>query len=78
MEPLLEADDFDNAHSIASDSGYEEIPCSTASLRTSVFAYEEENGRTYHAFHAGKYHVPNDEGERERMDIHYHALRLSI
>jgi ubiquinone/menaquinone biosynthesis C-methylase UbiE len=22
--------------------------------------------------------MPNDEGEKERMDIHYHALRLSI
>lgn len=50
------------------DSGYNEEQMSTQSATSSIFAYEEENGRTYHAYRAGKYVMPNDEGEQERMD----------
>ncbi|KAI1612920.1 S-adenosyl-L-methionine-dependent methyltransferase [Exophiala viscosa] len=75
MDHAIEAED---SRSDAGDSGYSDTLVSTESLRTSVYAYEEENGRTYHAYHAGKYHVPNDAGEQERMDLHYHAMRLSI
>lgn len=50
------------------DSGYDEELMSTASVTSSIFAYQEENGRTYHAYRAGKYVIPNDEGEQERMD----------
>lgn len=50
------------------DSGYNEELMSTTSVTSSIFAYEEENGRTYHAYKAGKYVMPNDEGEQERMD----------
>lgn len=64
------ADDMDG-----SDSGYDETFCSTESVRSSVYAYETQHGRTYHAFHAGKYMLPNDQGEQERMNLHYHALR---
>ena len=78
MEPVVEAADSSDTRSISGDSGYADTDCSTESLRSSVFAYEEEHGRTYHAFHAGKYVVPYDEGEQERMDLHYHSMRLSI
>lgn len=61
-----------------SDSGFSEAALSTASLRSSIFDYEEEYGRSYHAFRAGKYVMPNDEGEQERMDLHYHSLRLVL
>ncbi|KAH8778921.1 S-adenosyl-L-methionine-dependent methyltransferase [Hyaloscypha finlandica] len=40
---------------------------STASLSSSILAYEVEHGRSYHAYNAGKYVLPNDE---------YHALRI--
>ena len=50
------------------DSGYDEKTLSTASLASSIYAYEIENGRSYHAYKAGKYIWPNDEGEQERMD----------
>jgi hypothetical protein len=51
-----------------SDSGYDEKSLSTASIASSIYDYEQENGRTYHAYNAGKYALPNDEGEQERMD----------
>lgn len=49
---------------------------STASIRGSIYNYEERYGRTYHAYGRGQYSFPNDEGELDRMDIHYHSLRL--
>lgn len=66
---------FDNSDA---DSGYGDEAISTQSLRSSIFDYEQENGRSYHAYKAGKYVMPNDDREQERMDIHYHALRLTF
>jgi hypothetical protein len=37
---------------------------STGSLSSSIFNYEYENGRTYHAFRDGKYIMPNDDKEQ--------------
>ena len=73
IEPVDLSSDFSD-----SDSGFGEPALSTASLASSIFDYEEEYGRSYHAFRRGKYVMPNDEREQERMDIHYHSLRLSM
>jgi cyclopropane fatty-acyl-phospholipid synthase-like methyltransferase len=78
MATSIEADAINDTTSDAGDSTFSETLTDTTSLRSSIYAYEVDNGRTYHSFHAGKYHMPNDEGERDRMDLHYHALRLSI
>jgi len=43
MDHAIEAED---SRSDAGDSGYSDTLVSTESLRTSVYAYEEENGRT--------------------------------
>jgi hypothetical protein len=46
------------------DSGYGgRSELSTTSLASSVFNYDEENGRSYHRFHRGKYVLPNDKAE---------------
>ncbi|KAG8531650.1 uncharacterized protein KY384_003281 [Bacidia gigantensis] len=50
----------------------------TASLSSSITAYQYEHGRRYHANHAVNYDLPNDENEQERMDLQYHALRLAF
>lgn len=49
-----------------SDSGYDENALSTASITSSIAEFEQENGRTYHK--TGKYVMPNDEAEQQRMD----------
>lgn len=50
---------------------------STASVRESIYNYEEQYGRTYHAFRRDLlYSFPNDEPEQDRMDLHYHCLRM--
>ncbi|KMP05351.1 methyltransferase [Coccidioides immitis RMSCC 2394] len=46
------------------------------SLTESVFDYEYENGRRYHAYHAGEYPLPNDEKEQDRLDMQHHLYTL--
>jgi hypothetical protein len=51
-----------------SDEDYQSgAESSTNSLSSTVFAYEYENGRRYHAYRAGTYALPNDETEQERF-----------
>ncbi|KAK4142220.1 S-adenosyl-L-methionine-dependent methyltransferase [Dichotomopilus funicola] len=52
--------------------------CSLTSLRSSILAYEQENGRTYHAMSAGKYLFPNDDAEIERLDLQHHIFKLML
>jgi len=59
-----------------SDSAYgDEISTFTASITSSITNYQEIHGRRYHAYQQGRYTLPNDEQESERLDIH-HALIL--
>ena len=58
--------------------GDDDIESSTASLRSSIYAHVYENGRRYHSFRAGKYVLPNDETEQERLDLSHHTFRLSL
>jgi len=66
----------------AGDSGYEDDisgwGSETTSVGSSVFNYEYENGRRYHAFRAGQYAIPNDEVEQDRLDMMHHVYSLSL
>ncbi|ESU14203.1 hypothetical protein FGSG_13239 [Fusarium graminearum PH-1] len=44
-----------------------DILSSTTSISSSILDYRRENGRTYHAYKDGKYALPNDEAENERL-----------
>ncbi|ORX94668.1 S-adenosyl-L-methionine-dependent methyltransferase [Clohesyomyces aquaticus] len=48
------------------------------SVTDSVYDYKYENGRRYHAYSEGKYPVPNDEVEKDRLDLQHHAFRLTL
>ncbi|ETI24408.1 hypothetical protein G647_03777 [Cladophialophora carrionii CBS 160.54] len=71
-------DDGDDSDVNEADSGYWAREESTRSVTASVYDYERLHNRTYHAFHSGKYLMPNDETERLRMDITYHAFRYAL
>ncbi|TEA22184.1 Secondary metabolism regulator LAE1 [Colletotrichum sidae] len=47
---------------------------STTSLGQSVLEYREENGRTYHAYKEGKYYIPNDAREIDRLDLQHNLF----
>lgn len=51
---------------------------STNPLERSVYEYEYENGRRYHAYRAGKYFLPNDEEEQERLNFAHHSWTLFL
>ncbi|EGU82978.1 hypothetical protein FOXB_06531 [Fusarium oxysporum f. sp. conglutinans Fo5176] len=50
----------------------------TASVSESIFNYRCENGRTYHAYKDGKYVLPNDERENERLDLQHNLFLLTF
>lgn len=50
---------------------------STTSIGSSILKNRTENGRTYHSYKAGKYILPNDEGENSRLDLQHHIYSLA-
>lgn len=50
----------------------------SASVTSSIMSYRYENGRRYHAYRDGKYLLPNDEAEQDRLDLHHHIFRLML
>ncbi|KAK1758892.1 S-adenosyl-L-methionine-dependent methyltransferase [Echria macrotheca] len=47
------------------------------SLASSVLQFRRENGRTYHAYGEGKYFMPNDEIETNRLDLQHNLCLLT-
>ena len=43
-----------------------------------IYKYVYENGRTYHAFREGAYPLPNDEIERDRLDLLHHIFKMTL
>ena len=40
--------------------------------------YKYENGRRYHAYREGHYHLPNDEDEQDRLDLQHHIFKIAL
>ncbi|KAF4121466.1 to methyltransferase, partial [Geosmithia morbida] len=64
--------DTDSAYGTEAGSAY------TGSMTSSVFRYKYENGRRYHAYREGKYVLPNDDAEQERLNLQHHIWRLIL
>ncbi|KAM3088535.1 hypothetical protein ACMFMG_000172 [Clarireedia jacksonii] len=75
--PELEIDS-QGASSDTDSSMGDSTMSSTVSLRESIMQFVEENGRTYHAYNSGKYILPNDDAEQERLDLQHHLFSLSF
>ncbi|KAN0088992.1 S-adenosyl-L-methionine-dependent methyltransferase [Hyaloscypha variabilis] len=61
----------DNDSAIGEDS-----LSSTASIASSIFKFRVENGRTYNGYGDRTYFMPNDEIERDRLDLQHHLFQL--
>ncbi|KAM6529642.1 hypothetical protein FALCPG4_007772 [Fusarium falciforme] len=74
-QPLApdEHSDNDQDSSIGDDAA-----SSTQSLTSSILEYRKENGRTYHAYKDGKYSLPNDDIENERLDLQHELFRRTF
>ncbi|OCK81962.1 S-adenosyl-L-methionine-dependent methyltransferase [Lepidopterella palustris CBS 459.81] len=55
----------------------DDVSLLTMSVTSSVYNYRYEHGRRYHAYSEGKYLVPNDEPEKDRLDLQHHTFRLT-
>ncbi|KPM41899.1 hypothetical protein AK830_g4628 [Neonectria ditissima] len=70
-----EDEDQSDADSALGDEG----ASSTASITSSILEYRTIHGRTYHSDrHPTEYFTPNDEQQRESVDISHHSLTLLI
>ncbi|KAF2642299.1 S-adenosyl-L-methionine-dependent methyltransferase [Massarina eburnea CBS 473.64] len=69
--PEVDSDDRDSAIG-DNQSSY------TVSATSSVYKFKYENGRRYHAYSEGKYPIPNDEVEADRLDLQHQAFRLTL
>ncbi|KAF7961045.1 hypothetical protein EAE96_000713 [Botrytis aclada] len=75
--PELEVDSIQSSNNSDADSAMgDSFISSTASIRESVYEYVKENGRSYHAYNSGKYILPNDDAEQERLDLQHHLFSL--
>ncbi|KAF6785947.1 methyltransferase domain-containing protein [Colletotrichum sojae] len=75
-EVVVEADD--DGDDSSSDLGTRSVASSTTSVASSIFDYRVENGRTYHRYKDGKYNLPNDEKEAERLDLQHNLFLLTF
>ncbi|EXL90215.1 S-adenosyl-L-methionine-dependent methyltransferase [Fusarium oxysporum II5] len=74
-EPIVAPDE--DANDQDSSLGDDAIS-STASLSSSILDYRQENGRTYHRYKDGKYHLPNDDRENDRLDLQHNLFLLTF
>ncbi|KAK7428044.1 hypothetical protein QQZ08_005476 [Neonectria magnoliae] len=77
---LIPAQDPEDEEQTDGDSALgDEGASSTASITSSILEYRTIQGRTYHSDrHPTEYFTPNDEQQRESVDINHHSLMLLI
>ncbi|KAI2467938.1 S-adenosyl-L-methionine-dependent methyltransferase [Annulohypoxylon bovei var. microspora] len=74
--PSVPSVDNDSDTETRSISG--SIRSSTMSLDSSLCHFVEEHGRTYHRYKEGRYFLPNDAAEQERLDLQHQLFTLAI
>jgi len=76
----LEVDSNPSLASSDTDSAITNIHTlsSTQSARSSIFDFVEEEGRTFHKYKEGKYVLPNDGQEQDRLDLQHHLLLVLL
>ncbi|KAG4026103.1 hypothetical protein MFRU_045g00480 [Monilinia fructicola] len=74
----IEVDDNDALENDSAFGGPAASHTSKTSLTSGITRYREENGRRYHAYRDGKYLMPNDDDEQDRMDLLHHVFNLVL
>ncbi|OCL11725.1 S-adenosyl-L-methionine-dependent methyltransferase [Glonium stellatum] len=68
----------DDSSSDAGDSALgEDIANSTISLHSSLYEGVSENGRRYHKYKEGKYVLPSDDAESDRLDLQHQLFLMT-
>ncbi|KAI0525519.1 S-adenosyl-L-methionine-dependent methyltransferase [Xylaria bambusicola] len=71
--PSIDDDPHSDAMSIT-----DSVKSSTMSLDPTLYHFIEENGRTYHKYKQGRYFLPNDSAEQERLDLQHQLFCITI
>ncbi|TGO41073.1 hypothetical protein BHYA_0027g00510 [Botrytis hyacinthi] len=74
----IEVDDNEALENDSAFGGPAASNTSKTSLTSGITRYREENGRRYHAYRDGKYLMPNDDDEQDRMDLLHHVFNLVL
>jgi len=78
------AQEIDVDHNVEDDGDWDSTLASeissyrSTSVSSSIYNYRYENGRRYHAYRDGRYTLPNDEAEQDRLDFYHHIFRLIL
>ncbi|TGZ76703.1 S-adenosyl-L-methionine-dependent methyltransferase [Ascodesmis nigricans] len=84
IEAVDANDNGNNNDGVGTTAGYHsdygsDVPSDTTSVTSSVRDYVYENGRRYHRYGGeGKYILPNDETEQDRLDLMHHVLLMAL
>ncbi|KAK0724066.1 S-adenosyl-L-methionine-dependent methyltransferase [Lasiosphaeris hirsuta] len=71
----LSVDEDSDADSALGDV---EAQQSSQSVRASIYEFVEEHGRTFHRYKQGRYWLPNDEMEQERLDLQHAVFTIRL
>lgn len=72
------ADSAEETRSEAGDSALgDDAASSTVSLRSSLYQGVQENGRFYHKYKEGRYVLPSDEREWDRLDLQHQLFLMT-
>ncbi|KAA8910599.1 S-adenosyl-L-methionine-dependent methyltransferase [Sphaerosporella brunnea] len=63
---------------LSDDEAERDYADETFSVTSSIYDYRYENGRTYHRYKDGAYLLPNDEIEKDRLDIVHHIYLIML
>ncbi|CCX07700.1 Similar to Phosphoethanolamine N-methyltransferase 3; acc. no. Q9C6B9 [Pyronema omphalodes CBS 100304] len=69
---------YDIDNDVDTDYSDRELNDATFSVTSTIYNYREENGRTYHRYKDGAYLMPNDEMEKDRLDIVHHMYLVLL
>ncbi|KAE9365763.1 S-adenosyl-L-methionine-dependent methyltransferase [Stipitochalara longipes BDJ] len=73
----LEVDSTPSTRDISDADSFVSNLSSTNSATSSIYDFVEEHGRTYHRYKQGKYVLPNDIEEQNRLDLQ-HQMALKV
>ncbi|KAF2089174.1 S-adenosyl-L-methionine-dependent methyltransferase [Saccharata proteae CBS 121410] len=76
QQPVMEADENAGSSHDSSYGGEDEVSLTT-SIDSSIYQYRIEHGRTYHAYKDGHYVYPNDDAEKDRLDLQHHLYLMA-
>ncbi len=59
-------------------SGFSDVSSTTSASSSKYDSVDEADGRKYHRYRQGKYMLPNDQSEQERLNLQHHLWLMTL